>query len=317
MTAENTKLVTTPVRARDPGAPTVYPAPESTPSAMMVLAIQHNADPAVLQKLIDIQQQWESIQARKAYVEAMTEFKRECPSVLGRDATVDFSTSKGRTHYRHATLGAIINAITPMLSNNGLSIGWETTQSDNTVNVTCNVTHRLGHRESTTLIGPRDDSGNKNAIQAVGSAVTYLQRYTLLSALGLATADQDDDGNAIKRDPIPMPVEARETSPESAKAQPAPQSEQQGGEVISVTIGEVKSKSGGTKEKPWTRFYFKSGEDWFSTFDTKLADQLRGLNGDTVQLRIERGEKGINVLGIISDSQEPEPSATEQGELPV
>lgn len=40
-----------------------------------------------------------------------------------------------------------------------------------------------------------DNSGSKNAIQAVGSTVTYLQRYTLLAATGLAAAGQDDDGD--------------------------------------------------------------------------------------------------------------------------
>lgn len=39
-----------------------------------------------------------------------------------------------------------------------------------------------------------DTSGSKNSIQAIGSTITYLQRYTLFSILGLASTD-DDDGN--------------------------------------------------------------------------------------------------------------------------
>src|SRR5207245_959863 len=35
---------------------------------------------------------------------------------------------------------------------------------------------------------------SKNAVQAVGSTVSYLQRYTLLAGTGMAAADQDDDG---------------------------------------------------------------------------------------------------------------------------
>ena len=41
-----------------------------------------------------------------------------------------------------------------------------------------------------------DTSGSKNAVQSIGSTVTYLQRYTLYSILGLASAEQDDDGGA-------------------------------------------------------------------------------------------------------------------------
>ena len=203
-----TPIITTPVRAQKPEEYTAEVViPNRTPAAMMQIALEHNADPAVLQKLLDIQEQWEATQARKAYVDAMTKFKSECPAVLGKDATVDFPTSKGRTRYTHATLGGIVSTITPMLSQNGLSISWETTQGNNMVSVTCHITHCLGHRESTTLVGPRDESGNKNMIQAVGSAVTYLQRYTLLSALGLATADQDNDGGAGERKPVAMPKE--------------------------------------------------------------------------------------------------------------
>jgi hypothetical protein len=43
-----------------------------------------------------------------------------------------------------------------------------------------------------------DASGSKNDIQAISSTVTYLQRYTLLAATGLTSAemDQDDDDGA-------------------------------------------------------------------------------------------------------------------------
>jgi hypothetical protein len=40
-----------------------------------------------------------------------------------------------------------------------------------------------------------DQSGAKNSIQAIGSTISYLQRYTLKAALGLAAAN-DDDGKA-------------------------------------------------------------------------------------------------------------------------
>jgi uncharacterized protein YyaL (SSP411 family) len=62
--------------------------------------------------------------------------------------------------------------------------------------VTCVVSHRDGHFEETTLAAGRDESGNKNSIQAVGSTLTYLQRMTLKAALGLAASDDDDGTTA-------------------------------------------------------------------------------------------------------------------------
>ena len=44
------------------------------------------------------------------------------------------------------------------------------------------------------MSGAPDTSGKKNTIQAQGSSVTYLQRYSLIGALGLTTADEDIDG---------------------------------------------------------------------------------------------------------------------------
>ena len=60
--------------------------------------------------------------------------------------------------------------------------------------VTCILTHVKGHRERTSLQAGLDQSGAKNNIQALGSTVTYLQRYSLLAAVGLATREQDNDG---------------------------------------------------------------------------------------------------------------------------
>jgi hypothetical protein len=64
------------------------------------------------------------------------------------------------------------------------------------IRVTCVLQHVLGHGERVTLQAAPDQSGNKNHIQAVGSTVTYLERYTLLASTGLAAKDQDDDAEA-------------------------------------------------------------------------------------------------------------------------
>jgi hypothetical protein len=61
----------------------------------------------------------------------------------------------------------------------------------------CAVTHVKGHVERCIMKALADESGGKNSIQAIGSAITYLQRYTLLAATGLTSADiDDDDGRA-------------------------------------------------------------------------------------------------------------------------
>jgi len=187
-----------------------------TPSQTLALAIQKGVDPSVLKQMLDLQERWEANEARKAYVAAMAAFKQKAPAVLAKDAEVDFTTGKGRTHYRHATLGAIVQQITAMLSEHGLGVSWSVDQANGGVSVTCHVTHERGHSESVTLTAPPDDSGNKNRIQQIGSTVTYLERYTLLAALGLATADQDDDGIAAGRRPGVDPAPRTSDGPADA-----------------------------------------------------------------------------------------------------
>ena len=66
--------------------------------------------------------------------------------------------------------------------------------------MTCVLTHVLGHSERVPMQSGRDESGGKNSIQGLGSTVTYLQRYTLLAATGMAVKGPDNDGADIKTD---------------------------------------------------------------------------------------------------------------------
>ena len=170
-----------------------------TPMGILQMAIAQGADIEKLTKLMELQERWEANQARKAFNAAMAKFK-ENPPKISKNNHVKFGT----TEYDHATLSHVVERITASLSVVGISHKWSVQQPDGQISVTCVLTHELGHNESTTLRAGADSSGSKNAIQAIGSAVTYLQRYTLLAATGLA-AGMDDDGN-----PSPVDVKGME-----------------------------------------------------------------------------------------------------------
>lgn len=169
-----------------------------SPAEMIKQAVSSNADLDKLKSLLDLQERWEANEAKKAYHRSMADFKA-LNIEIEKDKLVGYKTDKGHVGYSHATLGNVVRTITKELSKFGLSASWRTNQNG-VIGVTCKITHVLGHSEETTLSAPSDNSGSKNAIQAIGSTVTYLQRYTLLSALGLATSDQDDDG--VNSEPV-------------------------------------------------------------------------------------------------------------------
>ena len=222
---------------------------EETPNYLIALAIEKQADPNTLSKLMDLQERYEATKAKKAYVAAMTAFKQEAPAVLKKNDRVDFQTAKGRTAYNYANLGSIVQEITAILGKHELSASWGTQQEGVNVTVTCHITHIGGHRESVTLTGPVDDSGNKNRIQAVGSTVTYLQRYTLLAALGLATGEDDDGRMGVDKDKPHVPESAPQQSP-----------------VEYALIDEITTKSGEKNGKPWQSWTITVAGGKYGTF---------------------------------------------------
>lgn len=181
------------VVAPAPHAPPVIP---TTPFELVAHAAARGASMDELRTFIELQERLEANQARKAYVAAMAEFKRNPPQIM-KDKVVGYYNKDGTfTGYKHSTLGAVCGAVVEALGTHGFSHRWDTEQPDSgLIAVTCSITHAMGHCEATRMVAPPDNSGKKNAIQQVASTITYLQRYTLLAACGLATNEQlDDDG---------------------------------------------------------------------------------------------------------------------------
>lgn len=182
---------------------------EISPMQMIQAAVEQNVDIDKLQRLMDFKERWEATEARKAFVVAMTAFKKT-PLEIVKDTHVKFPSKGqgGETEYYHATLAQVVAVVAPALAEHGLSYTWKTNQEQGgQITVKCIITHEGGHSTDVTLMGMPDQSGGKNAIQAVASTVTYLERYTLMAATGTAAKDQDDDGQGgAPADGKPVPL---------------------------------------------------------------------------------------------------------------
>lgn len=197
--AESQVIDAAPAQAKPLAAQPTFQTPAvATPAALVQMAVQNGASMEQLEKLLALQERWEAGEARKAFTAAMAAFKKN-PPTISKDKDVEYTGTK----YSHATLGNVTRQIVAALANHEISHSWSTVQLDGgQVAVTCTLTHSMGHSESVTLQSAKDDSGKKNNIQALGSAITYLQRYTLLAITGLATEDQDDDGKSTGVDAV-------------------------------------------------------------------------------------------------------------------
>ena len=178
-------------------APKLVKTESVTPADMIKMAVAGGADLEKLEKLMLLQERWEGNEAKKEYHIAMAAFKANPPRIE-KDKTVGYQPKIGaRVGYAHASLANVCDKINSELSKHGLSVSW-THRQNGTIAVTCKITHIKGHSEETTLAAGADTTGSKNSIQAIGSTITYLERYTLLSLTGLATCEQGDDGMASK-----------------------------------------------------------------------------------------------------------------------
>lgn len=163
-------------------------------TSVMQLAIQKNYTPEFIEKMMELSERHEANEAKRAYHKAMARFKANPPKIW-RDMQIKYKVGDKVTEWSSADLATAAEAINRSLGENGLNSTWRTLPiNDNKIRVTCIIAHELGHSEETYLESGPDTTGSKNAIQAIGSAVFYLERYTLFALTGLAPARMDDDG---------------------------------------------------------------------------------------------------------------------------
>lgn len=110
---------------------------------------------------------------------------------------------------KYADLAEVINTVRPVFAKHGLSVTQWPSFVDGVAHVETILHHKSGEWVSNTASAPVD----KQTAQGIGSATTYLRRYSL-AALA-CVAQEDDDGNAAsereaKRKPA-KPVETIDT----------------------------------------------------------------------------------------------------------
>ena len=167
----------------------------NTPMSMLSVAVNRGMDAKTISDLMALQERWEAGEAKKAFNVAFSAFKAEAVRVI-KNRTVDQGPLKDK---KYAELFAVVNAVTPALSQHGLSASWSITKDEKDwIEVTCSLKHVLGHSESVSMGGPPDAGGAKSAIQSRASTVSYLERYTLKAICGISEQDDDNDGGGSK-----------------------------------------------------------------------------------------------------------------------
>jgi len=186
-------------------APLPEPAPPNTVSGgggllVMIerLATNPQLNIEVFDRLLLARRQEEDRAAERAFNSAMSQAKGELQPVL-KTRDVDYPSKREggqRTKYKYEAFADVARVVDPVFAAHGLAYRFSVAQGGELVRVTCIVSHADGYSERVTLeIKVDPGSTGMSWVQALGSVLTYLQRYGLRAAIGLAAA-VDDDGRA-------------------------------------------------------------------------------------------------------------------------
>lgn len=173
------------------------PAPEPVESRSIMSVIERAAmNPDVdidkMERLLQMQERILARNAEAAYNEALASLQASMPSI--RKGGKNEHTKKS-----YARLEDIQEAIRPLLQAHGFSVSFHT-QTNDQISATAILRHREGYSDQTTVQLPRDTGASRNAVQAVGSSITYAKRYALAALLNIQLDGEDDDGKtATKR----------------------------------------------------------------------------------------------------------------------
>lgn len=101
---------------------------------------------------------------------------------------------------RYADLQEVLDTVKPLTSKYSLCLTQHPSYTDGIVSVTTLISHESGEFIQSTASCPCP----KLDPQGVGSAITYLRRYSVQSIFGFAS--EDDDANSVSNVPVSKPL---------------------------------------------------------------------------------------------------------------
>lgn len=182
-----------------PGIPA--PEPKDKWERLVQVFADKGTDPDKLAVMLDAILRARQEDARLQFEAAFGRFKDNLPAIFKTKKVTYVNKDGSETKYSHPELEEMTEIIGESLKAYGLTHSWRPTEGENgRVVMTCVFRHPdSGHVQDMATIGsPPDTSGGKNSVQAIGSSLTYLQRYSLLAACGIAPKGLDNDGRTAE-----------------------------------------------------------------------------------------------------------------------
>ncbi len=178
------------------------------------VAMDPDADLEKLERMLELKKQHDEQNAKAQFAAAFSRASAQFPTIP--------LNGKGHNDKPYATLKDITALTRPVLSEHGLALSFSVEVGDAVV-VTAELMHQAGYSKTTSIDLPKDASGSKNAVQAVGSSQTYGQRYTAQAILGLSLGDDTEDDGRSSGQPQRPPISPKSDTWEATVIQDLPE----------------------------------------------------------------------------------------------
>jgi hypothetical protein len=188
-------------------------------SNMLSIIAQAAADPRVdvikMTALLDLQEKLLNREAQREFNQALARMNIEDLRVL-KNGIVHVP---GKVSYKFAKWEDMDRVIRPLMQREGFTLSFDTTTTaTGGLVVIGELLHEGGHSRTARIPLALDTGPGRNALQAMGSTVSYGKRYVTEMLLNIVREDEDDDGVSGAPPPPPAPP-PRYTAP--ARPEPA------------------------------------------------------------------------------------------------
>ncbi|MDI1301984.1 MAG: ERF family protein [bacterium] len=161
-------------------------------SIIQAAARDPNVDIDKMERLLQMHERMVAKNAEVEFANSLSQMQQELPVIRERGA---IKNKNGGDQSTYALWEDINEEIKPVLARHGFSLSFrsDTSQGITVIGV---LTHRAGHKETTSILLPADNSGSKNTVQAIASSISYGKRYTAGCLLNFTSTGEDDDGQS-------------------------------------------------------------------------------------------------------------------------
>lgn len=163
----------------------------SSPADMIRLAVSGGADLDKLEKLLTLQERYESNEARKIFASSFANAQAKIGAVVK-------TKLNPQTHSKYADLGDVIKSAQPIYTKEGFSVIFYEgeTATPESVRICADVLHMSGHKETYHYDVPMDGMGlkgnaNMTKIHGKASSTAYARRYLMCMIWNIPTQDDD------------------------------------------------------------------------------------------------------------------------------